>query len=842
MHVTLEKISFSGVLSWCLYHNPNPSATLGKYNNQKIMKRFKFLSIITLGCALAFMSVPAKAQMSDDAVIAYVKQGMASGKSQNDMVKELAARGVTRAQAERLKARFDQEQAAQNTAARTAGVQERQRRLNDGILETEAGDIDVIAAEIVEPGQKRVFGRNIFTSRNLTFAPSANLPTPTNYKLGPGDEVIIDIWGTNQATIRQTISPEGTINIPDIGVVNLNGMTVKDADSYMRRKLGQIYSVDGEDAKSEIKLTLGNIRTIQVNLMGEVANPGTYYLSSLSNLYHALHRAGGVSELGSLRDIQLVRNGKKIATVDVYDFILDGKMDGNLILEEGDIIIVPTYKQIVDLSGNVKRPMSFELEEGETVEDLLRYAGGFTGDAYKENLRMVRQNGKEYQVFTVDQPDYATFKLMDGDALAVGAMLDRFENKLEIKGAVYRPGTYQLGNGIETVSELIAKADGLKGDAFTNRALLHREREDLTLEVIPVDIKAVLNGSAPDIRLQKNDVLYIPSVHDLKDLGYITVGGEVARPGQFVFAENTTLEDAIMQAGGLLESASTVRIDVSRRIKNPTSTEQSATIGEVYTFSFKDGYVLDGETGFKLQPYDNVYVRRSPGYVEQTSVTISGEVIFPGTYVMTQKEERLSDLVGKAGGINNWAYVKGARLLRRMNAEERARAQATIEVLDSARDSININQLDLSTVYTVGIDLEKALAAPGGDADLVLREGDQLIIPEFTNTVKISGNVFYPNTVTYDSSMTVRDYVMLAGGYGYKSKRSKAYVIYMNGTVAKARKMTTNVVQPGCEIVVPQKRQKENGLQNFLSIATTSSSIATMLATVGNIIMNTTKP
>jgi protein involved in polysaccharide export with SLBB domain len=316
----------------------------------------------------------------------------------------------------------------------------------------------------------------------------------------------------------------------------------------------------------------------------------------------------------------------------------------------------------------------------------------------------------------------------------------------------------------------------------------------------------------------------------------------VARPGQFVFAENTTLEDAIMQAGGLLESASTVRIDVSRRIKNPTSTEQSATIGEVYTFSFKDGYVLDGETGFKLQPYDNVYVRRSPGYVEQTSVTISGEVIFPGTYVMTQKEERLSDLVGKAGGINNWAYVKGARLLRRMNAEERARAQATIKVLDSARDSININQLDLSTVYTVGIDLEKALAAPGGDADLVLREGDQLIIPEFTNTVKISGNVFYPNTVTYDSSMTVRDYVMLAGGYGYKSKRSKAYVIYMNGTVAKARKMTTNVVQPGCEIVVPQKRQKENGLQNFLSIATTSSSIATILATVGNIIMNTTKP
>ena len=806
------------------------------------MTKFKVLSIIALACVLQFVAVPAKAQMSDDAVVAYVKEGMANGMSQNDMVKELAARGVTREQAERLKTRFEQEQAGQSSAVKTAGVQERQRRLNDGILESETPDMDVIATELEDPTQKKVFGRNIFTSRNLTFAPSTNIPTPTNYKLGPGDEVIIDIWGTNQATIRQTISPEGTINIPDIGVVNLNGMTVKDADSYMRRKLGQIYSVDGEDAKSEIKLTLGNIRTIQVNLMGEVANPGTYYLSSLSNLYHALHRAGGVSELGSLRDIQLVRNGKKIATVDVYDFILDGKMEGNLILEEGDIIIVPTYKQIVDLTGNVKRPMSFELEEGETVEDLLRYAGGFTGDAYKENIRMVRQNGKEYQVFTIDQPDYAAFTLMDGDALSVGAMLDRFENKLEIKGAVYRPGTYQLGNGIETVSQLIAKADGLKGDAFTNRALLHREREDLTLEVIPIDIKAVLNGTAEDVRLQKNDVLYIPSVHDLKDLGHITVGGEVARPGQFVFAENTTLEDAIMLAGGLLESASTVRIDVSRRIKNPTSTEQSSTIGEVYTFSFKDGYVLDGETGFKLQPYDNVYVRRSPGYVEQTSVTVTGEVIFPGTYVMTQKEERLSDLVAKAGGLNNWAYVNGARLLRKMNAEERARTQATMDVHEAAKDSIDLNTIDFTEVYAVGIDLAKALANPGSDLDLVLREGDQLIIPEFTNTVKITGNVFYLNTVTYDSGKTVRDYVMQAGGYGYKSKRSKAYVIYMNGTVAKARAMSTDVVQPGCEIVIPQKRMKDGGLEKFLSVATTSSSIATMLATVGNIVMQSVKP
>lgn len=801
------------------------------------MTRIKFLSIVAAASVMAFASVEAMAQMTDDAVVAYVKEGMSSGKSQNDMVKELAARGVTREQAERLKTRLEKENAGQTEAVKAAGVQERQRRLNEGALESETANVDVIVAEIEEPGQ-RVFGRDIFTSNNLTFAPSTNIPTPTNYKLGPGDEVIIDIWGTNQATIRQTISPDGTINIPDIGVVNLNGMTVKEADSYMRRKLGQIYSVDGEDARSDIKLTLGNIRTIQVNLMGEVANPGTYYLSSLSNLYHALHRAGGVSDLGSLREIQLVRNGKTVATVDVYDFILEGKADGNVILEEGDIIIVPPYKQIVELDGNVKRPMSYELKDGETVQDLIDYAGGFTGDAYKDNIRMVRQNGKEYQVYTVNQPEYASFQLMDGDVLTVGAMLDRFANRLEVNGAVYRPGIYQLGNGVETVSQLIAKADGLKGDAFTNRALLHREREDLTLEVIPVDIKAVLNGTAEDIRLQKNDILYIPSVHDLQDLGYITVGGEVARPGQFVYAANTTLEDAIMQAGGLLESASTVRIDVSRRIRNPKSTDQSSTIGEVYTFAFKDGYVIDGELGFKLQPYDQVYVRRSPGYVEQSTVTVEGEVVFPGSYVMTQKEERLSDLVQKAGGVNNWAYVKGARLLRQMNAEEIARFDATMEVIERGRDSVDVETLDFSHIYTVAIDLQEALARPGSVIDLVLREGDRLIIPEFTNTVKVSGNVMHPNTVTYSSNNTVRDYVLLAGGYGFKSKRSKAYIIYMNGNVAKARKLSSAVVEPGCEIVIPNKRVTEGGLEKFLSVATTSSSIATMLATVGNIIMN----
>ena len=791
--------------------------------------------LILTACALALASQPAWAQMSDDAVVAYVKEGMASGKSQNDMARELASRGVTKAQAERIKAKYEQEQASQTAAAKVAGVQERQRRMSDGALETTTGDMDAVAAEIAAPGAKTVFGRNIFTNGALTFAPSANLPTPVNYVLGPGDEVIIDIWGTNQATIRQTISPDGTINIPDVGMISLNGMTIKQADAYMKRKLGQIYSVDGDDAKSEIKLTLGNIRTIQVNMMGEVANPGTYYLSSLSNIYHALHRAGGVSDLGSLREIQLIRKGKVVATVDIYDFIRDGKMN-ETILEEGDIINVPSYDILVDISGNVKRPMSYELKEGETLADLIDYAAGFTGDAYSKNLRLIRRNGSEYQIFTIDQPEYASFKLMEGDAVSVGAMLDRFENRIEVKGAVYRPGTYELGDGIRTVSQLVAKADGLKGDAFTNRALITREREDLTLEIIPVDIAAVMSGAAPDIVLVKNDVLYIPSIHDLKDLGSITVAGEVARPGTFVYAENTTLEDAIMLAGGLLESASTVKIDVTRRIKDASSTEQTENIAEVFTFSFKDGYVLDGVAGFVLQPYDYVFVRRSPSYIEQKTVDIRGEVVFPGSYALTKRTERLSDLVAKAGGINQWAYVKGARLSRELSAEEETRMRSTMDVVASAKDSIDTDMLNLDTRYFVGIDLVEALANPGGDADLVLRPGDILLVPQYNNTVRISGNVLYPNTITYSPKMTINDCVEMAGGYGFRSKKSKAYVVYMNGTVARARRFSKNVVEPGCEIVIPKKRDKEGALQEILGVATTASSIATMMATITNLI------
>lgn len=796
----------------------------------------KFLSFLVFSL---FLTTNISAQkMSDEQVVEYVKTATAAGKPQKQIMTELAAKGVTRAQAERIKKRYEEQQAAgQNMNA----AEKNRMRYTE-----QPEDLDFYVENLTDSistrqkAEKDIFGRNIFNNKNLTFAPSQNLATPANYKLGPGDEVIIDIWGANENTIRQTISPDGYISVENLGLVFLNGKTIKEADNYLRKELNKIYSgITEENPTSEIKVTLGQIRTIQINVMGEVELPGTYALSSLSTVFHALYKAGGVNELGSLRNIQLMRNGQKVATVDVYEFMLKGKTLSDIRLQEGDVIIVPPYELLTHIEGKVKRPMYYEMKTGETVKSLIEYAGNFTGDAYTKNVRITRQNGREFQIYTVDDIDYSVFKLMDGDSLTVSAMLKRFENKLEIKGAVFRPGIYQYSGQLNTIKQLVAKAEGVTGDAFMGRAVLHREREDLTKEIIQVDLKGILSGTKPDIALQRNDELYIPSIHDLQDIGTISIFGEVARPGEFPFAENATLEDMIIQAGGLKESASTVRVDVSRRIKNSKGTETPNEIGEMFHFALKEGFVIDGEPGFKLKPYDQIFVRKSPAYQPQINVKVNGEILYEGTYALTQKTERLSDLVQKAGGVTPYAYIKGARLVRRINAEERMRMQSVLDMAENTAegsDSIDLKKLDLGNVYYVGIDLEKALAKPKSDADLVLREGDELIIPEFNNTVRISGAVMYPNTVSYANNKSLSYYIEQAGGYGTLAKKSKAYIVYMNGQVKKARSHSSSIIEPGCEIIVPSKEKNPHKLQNILSIATTSASLATMIASIANIL------
>jgi len=799
--------------------------------------KIKALSLLVfMACSPLLM---AQSSMTDQQVLEYVKQGMSEGKDQRQMATELARRGVTREQAERVKKLYEQEQGV--STSKMSGTEQNEARLREAtqeesttsVLENPQPDSRELAQE------NQVFGRNIFNTRNLTFEPSVNLATPPNYRLGPGDEVIIDIWGTSQNTIRQQISPDGTINIEKIGPVSLSGMTVSEANEYLKRVLGKTYSgLDAPDGTLEIRLTLGNTRTIQINVMGEVVQPGTYALSSFSTVFHALYRAGGVSDIGSLRNVQVARNGKTVAKVDVYDFIMKGKTQDDIRLQEGDVIIVPAYEALVQISGNVKRPMRFEMKKNETLATLINYAGGFSADAYTRSLRVVRQNGEEYEINTVKEIDYSAYPMRNGDVVTAEAILNRFTNKLEVRGAVYRPGIYQLNGEINTVRALVNEAKGLMGDAFTNRAVLQREREDLTTEIISVDVCSIMAGTSPDIPLQKNDILYIPSIHDLEDRGDVAIFGEVAKPDSYSYSDNMTLEDLIIRAGGLRESASTVRVDVSRRIKDPKSTHSTDSIGQMFTFALKDGFVIDGEQGFTLQPYDQVFVRRSPGYQAQQNVQVTGEVIFGGTYAMTTTEERLSDLVKKAGGATPKAYLRGAKLIRVANDEEKKRMRDVINLMnrqfgEAMMDSLGIRVED---TFSVGIDLEKAMAKPGSEYDLVLREGDVLSVPKLNNTVKINGAVMMPNTVGYLSGENANYYLDQAGGYALNAKKSKKFVIYMNGQVARIKGRSKDKIEPGCEIIVPSKKNKRVNVGEILGYASSFGSLATMFATISNLI------
>lgn len=776
--------------------------------------------------------MPLSAQsMSDTQVLEYVKQGLQEGKDQRVLATELARRGVTEEQARRVKQLYDQ----QNNAAsdEISGTAQAEIRLREQVSDDNS---------VVMPNQEKaedvakenqVYGRNIFNTRNLTFEPSVNIATPLNYRLGPGDEVIIDIWGASQNTLREQISPDGTINIAGIGPLYLSGMTIDESQQYLTRELSRIYS----DENNQIRVTLGNTRTIQINVMGEVVQPGTYSLSSFSTMFHALYRAGGVNDIGSLREVQLVRNGKKVATIDVYDFIMKGKAQDDIRLEEGDVIIVPPYESLVQITGNVKRPMRYEMKKGETLATLIEYAGGFTSDAYTRNLRLVRQNGKEYQVNTIDDKDYASYKLTDGDVVTAEAILDRFTNKLEVRGAVYRPGIYELGDDVNTAKALIARADSLTDDAFTARAVIYRLRDNMTREVIPVDVAALMNGTIPDIALQRNDVLFIPSIHDISDLGDVQIAGEVMHPGTFPYADNMTLEDLVIAAGGLREAASLVRVDISRRIKNPTSTDDTREIGEMFTFALKDGFIVDGEPGFVLQPYDYVYVRRSPAYSEQKNVVINGEVLYGGTYTLTSKDERISDLVKKAGGITQFAYVRGAKLVRRANQDELKRMQDAVSLLQHQMGAGKVDSLGIKVepTFSVGIDLEAALKNPGGDADIVLREGDVISVPEYNNTVRINGAVMQPNVVSYKAGEDVKYYIAQAGGYNQTAKKNKKYIIYMNGQIALVKGRGKNLIEPGCEIIVPNRRPRQANWGNILTSLSAVTSIGTMAATIANL-------
>jgi protein involved in polysaccharide export with SLBB domain len=704
--------------------------------------------------------------------------------------------------------------------------------------------IDSVLMAVRRAKRPMIFGHDVFSGKELTFEPSLNIATPENYLLGAGDEVIIDIWGDSEQTIREDISPDGVIVIPQLGPVTLGGLTVGSADARLKRALREIYSSAGGNAPTTfINLSLGKIRTIRVHVMGEVEHPGTYTVPSLATLFHVLYCAGGVNDIGSLREIAVNRGGGRVATVDIYSYLLEGRSDVDIALKEGDIVVVPPWRNLVTVAGKVKRPMKYEMTDGQTLSALLGYAGGFTGDAHRGAVTVIRSGGGERlrRVYDVERSDYSRFTLVDADSISVGGVTDRYSNRIEITGAVYRPGLYSTGDSLVTIGSLIRRAGGLTGDAFTARGVLTREKPDHSLEALSVEVGAIVDGVAADIALRNGDVLHIPSIFELREQYTITIRGEVQNPGDYSYADNLTIEDMIVRAGGLKESASTARVDVSRRIKNPSSILESDARSESFSFPLRSGLAIGGGENFTLRPFDVVTIRTSPGYEVQKPVAVLGEVLFPGDYTLVKREERLSDLLRMAGGALSTAWLKGAKLVRLRAEDEQARAQSALRLAEmSGPDSLSTRSLNIEDNYSVGIELDKALAAPGSDYDLVLSEGDVLFVPGYVGTVAVSGAVLFPNTVSYREGARVRDYINQAGGYAARARRRAKVVVYMNGTIARTRSVRGAKIAPGCEIVVPYKAYRNPSRMSLPEILSTSASI-TSTASLVTSIMNSLK-
>ena len=849
------------------------------------MKKF---ILTALFCITGITTTWAQSSMTDDQVMQYIIKEHSAGTSQAQIVTKLMQKGVDISQIRRIRNKYQKEINDKGASATAdAAVNETDKMMRKGTNtkrerttptteekqemtttqrrqptkkkkastvatdkaatqyfserkdELTEEDVDFVFEDNEESDYeeqlfngKRVFGRDIFNKDNLTFEPAMNIATPQNYVLGPGDNVKVDIYGASQASNVYTISPDGDITITGYGPVNVSGLTVSQAQARLRSTLGSRYS------SSSIKMGLGQTRTITINVMGEVQAPGTYTLSAFASVFHALYMAGGVSEIGTLRNIKVYRNGRLVSSVDVYDYILNGKLTGNIRLADNDVIVVGPYDCMVEVTGNVKRPMYYEMKKTESVSSALKYAGGFTSDAYTKSLRVTRKNGNKMTVFNVGEFDMTSFKVSDGDIVSAETIITRYENMVEIKGAVFRPGMYQLGGDITTVGTLLKACEGVTEEAFTNRAVMHRMNTDRTLKVISVDVKGILAGTTPDISLQNEDVLFIPTKSEMQNDRTLTIHGEVMYPGVYHYADNETLEDFILQAGGLKETASTVKVDVSRRIYNSKAISTDSIIAKTYSFALKEGFVIDGEPGFILEPYDQVYVRRSPGYEEQQNVFVEGEVNFPGTYALSKRQTRLSDVIKAAGNPNHMAYIKGARLERHITDEERMRMQEVIKMTKmqgGQGDSIDVNKIDFGDRYYVGIQLDKAIENPGSDYDMILRDGDRIIVPQYINTVKISGDVLYPNTVLYKKGEKAKYYVNQAGGFGSNAKKSHTYIVHMNGTVNQMGKGDRPT--PGCEIIVPTKPARDaTKLTQYLAIGTSTASIATMIATIANLI------
>jgi protein involved in polysaccharide export with SLBB domain len=839
---------------------------------------FALASTTVLAQSLADIAKVKVDMLSDAQLMEMLQRAKDNGLNESQVVTMARERGMPAGEVGKLQQRLAKLKQGGKASQPKEGVSDSERMMEG---ESELTEVPAPPAlETLSPYQQKIFGFTLFYNKELNFNPSLNIPTPQGYVLGSGDQLLIDIYGASQQSFDLKVSPDGKILVPNIGPISVGGSTVAAASARIKTALTQIYSGLASGISS-MDLRLGNIRTVQVALAGELNRPGNYTLPAFASPFNALFAAGGPNENGSFRHIQVYRDSKLLTEIDVYDFLIKGSHSSSITLRDNDVIIVPPVRARVELTGPVRREGYFEVKPNENLNDLLSFAGGFKPEGYKDRLTLTRMTGTELKVEEVEAAGFATFVPKDGDSYRIGEILDRFENRVQISGALLRPGIFALEPGL-TIGQLIQRAQGLRPDAFVNRATLYRTQADYSLAIVPVDVQGVLSGKVADIPLQREDVLHIPSRYELKEEYYLKISGEVNSPGAFAFGENMRVADLILQAGGFKAGAQASRIEVVRR-KN---SDDGSQIAEILPVSV-DANLAIVENGLVLQPFDHVIVRRNPGFRTEQLVRIEGEILYPGEYALASANERISDLVARSGGYTAFAYPKGATLIRRneyfqspteaqqqqqllqsvkgnlpldslnrseLNAQLEGRIQKEIDAKAKAtaanpevllvdqykkqtietlakRDSI---QVEVKTTEMIGIDLEAILKNPKSSQDLILLEGDVLSIPKELQTVRMRGELLFPTSTRFVQGSQFKQYISRAGGFTDRSRKSKSYIVYANGNVNRTKRFIFfnfyPRVAPGAEIVVPQKPEREGiTAQGWIGIGTSLATLGLLI-------------
>ena len=815
----------------------------------KYLKLLFFSALVTLFC---LSTKPVSAQgssqnissinvndLSDAQVQQMVQQAHASGLSDSQIVQQAQDKGMSADQAQLLQKRIA---ALRNSSTNNADTTNQSgRSLNYKNADPNLQNQYTNQADTTP----RIFGADLFRNNNLTFEPNLNLATPVNYIVGPSDQLNINVYGNSLANWKLNVSPEGNINIPGIGIVNVAGKTIEQATALIKSKLTANNYAVGHG--TNVQVSLGNIRSIKVILVGEVQKPGSYTLPSLATVFNALYAAGGPNKNGSFRQIEVIRNNRIIRRLDVYDFLVKGEQKDNIGLQDQDIIRIPTYRVRVQMTGEIKTPALFEVLPGETLQDVIGFAGGFTDQAYTALIKVSQISDQQRRITDITEADYKNYVPLRGDIYTVDRILNRFENRVTINGAVFRPGQYELQKGL-TLMQLIQKASGIKEDAFTGLGTITRLNPDNTTGIISFNLKDLINKAAADIPLQREDMINISSIFDLRDKYTVTIKGAVRKGGTFAYADSISVEDLIIKAGGFAEGASPKRIEVARRVSDSDPNSKNSLVSQV--FQVDVNAQLDKElVNFRLKPYDIVSVYSLPGYETQRTVKVDGEVLYPGYYVIKNKNEKISDIIARAGGLSASADVDGGTLKRSNTAIlgvdknktdtaelARERTARLARLQKTYKDSTKTAE-DTTTQRNnfVGIDLKKILEQPGSNIDLLVEDGDEIRIPKQQQIVRVNGEVLYPSAVVFENGKSFSDYVSNAGGFSPEALKRSAYIVYANGTVKGTKKFlfwnNHPAVKPGSEIYVPKKPEPKGDTAGKIIGYTTA------LASIGAIIL-----